>query len=272
MANQTNLVGIDAFATAFFASDGADQIWFGEDLAWHVRAETKDGMFVLAKPDGTTGYSRLEGLLSLLAGAGIRRINVEWDGFPASKLDSKRKLNTMHYLSRANDANGYPAMDFEDWYQQGISCFNARLPKSLRKQALRAQVKRWTGDGKRVVFWMIRAFAYGAAGQDGCGPRIPWVSKDYRWPTTPDAAWQLVVCCYPNGDCDCDLDMVHPVSRKFWSEDNGFFDPPENGHSHFSRTWDTKMGFDVITMDPSIVMDPYWISRVQRSTKHLSMV
>jgi len=92
MTDPTNLVDIDAFATAFFASDGASQIWFGGDLAWHARTETEDGMFVLAKPDGTTDYSRLEGLLSVLAGVGIRRIDVEWDGFPAAKLDSKTGL------------------------------------------------------------------------------------------------------------------------------------------------------------------------------------
>lgn len=92
MTDQTKLVEIDAFADAFFASDGASQIWFGDDLAWHARTETEDGMFVLSKPDGTTSYSGLESLLSILAGAGIRRISVEWDGFPAAILDTKTGL------------------------------------------------------------------------------------------------------------------------------------------------------------------------------------
>jgi hypothetical protein len=38
---------------------------------------------VLAMPDGTFGCANLTALLSLLAGMGIRRIDVEWDGLPA---------------------------------------------------------------------------------------------------------------------------------------------------------------------------------------------
>ena len=128
-----------------------------------------------------------------------------------------------HYLARAETADGYPSLDFDGWYQQGMACFYVQLPKSLRKHALHALVKRWITEGKAVSTWMIRAFAYGAKGRDAGGQRTPWVSSDYRWPTPPDAAWKLVVCCYPNGECD--LDLLHPVSCKFWTEDNGFFAP-----------------------------------------------
>ena len=89
MTDKTKLVDLQAFASAFFSSNMASQIWLGEDFAWHVRTETEHGMLVLAKADGTTGYARLEGLLSILAGVGIRRIVVEWDGFPAAMLDTK---------------------------------------------------------------------------------------------------------------------------------------------------------------------------------------
>lgn len=81
MTTTTKLVELDGFTTAFSESSGTGLIWFGDDLAWHARVETPNGMFVLAKPDGATDYSRLEGLQSVLAGAGIRCIDVEWDGF-----------------------------------------------------------------------------------------------------------------------------------------------------------------------------------------------
>jgi len=49
----------------------------------------------------------------------------------------------VHFLARAETSEGYPLMDFEDWYQHGMSCFYARLPKALRRQAMDALSKRW---------------------------------------------------------------------------------------------------------------------------------
>lgn len=171
----------------------------------------------------------------------------------------------MHFLARAEIADGYPLMEFEDWYQQGLSCFYAQLPQSLRRQAMHALLKRWMEKGKKVSFWMLRTFAYGAAGRGFSGQHTPRVSKDYRWPDPPDAAWELVVCCYPDGMCD--LDIVHPVSRRFWTEDNDFFDPPGgNGDRYFTRNWYEQMGFDVIVMHPeTVVMEGSF-------TRHLSVV
>lgn len=40
----------------------------------------------LTRPDGTDEYDSLEELLSDLASVGIRKIQIEWDGFPASGL------------------------------------------------------------------------------------------------------------------------------------------------------------------------------------------
>ncbi len=171
----------------------------------------------------------------------------------------------VHYLARAESSEGYPLVDFEDWYQQGISCFYARLSKALRRRAMRALSERWAAKGKVVEFWMLRAFAYGAAGRQSGGQRTPFASSDYQWPVPPDAAWELVVCCYPDGECN--LDLVHPVSRRFWSEENGFLDPPcGSGESYFTRHWYERMGFDVIVFHPdSVVM-------VGAPTSHLSMV
>ena len=170
-----------------------------------------------------------------------------------------------HYLTRAETDDGYPLMEFEDWYQHGMDCFYARLPKPLRRQAMHALSRRWAAKGKQVAFWMLRAFAYGTTGHDSTGQRTPQVSKDFRWPTPPDAAWELVVCCYPDGECE--LDMVHPVSRRFWSEDHGFFDSPgEKGDRYFTRKWFEQMGFDVI------IFHPYAVARVGPSTRHLTVV
>lgn len=180
-------------------------------------------------------------------------------------MDKKAANAKIHYLARAVTTDGYPVLDFEDWYQHGMSCFYAQLPKALRSQALHALSNRFTANGKQVSLWMVRAFAYGAAGRADSGLRTPLVSSDYRWPTPPDAAWELVVCCYPDGVCD--LDLLHPVSRRFWTEDNDFIDPPgEKGNRYFTRAWYERMGFDVIVMHPDTVV------MVGESTRYLSVV
>lgn len=38
----------------------------------------------LTKPDGSDEYNSLDGLLADLASVGIRKIQIEWDGLPAS--------------------------------------------------------------------------------------------------------------------------------------------------------------------------------------------
>lgn len=45
---------------------------------------------VLAKPDGDTRFSEVTELLSVLAGVGIRRCEIEWDGLPATRLDAAK--------------------------------------------------------------------------------------------------------------------------------------------------------------------------------------
>lgn len=185
-------------------------------------------------------------------------------------------MSEAHYLQRCESADGYPNLAFEHWYQFGMQCHMARLTPTLRRQALVACVKLWKDKGKRaraggvsptvttaVEFWMLRAFAYGASGRDSEGKRRPYVSSDFAWPQPPDAAWQLVVCCYPDGECD--LDMVHPVSRRFWTDDHPYFDPP-GPSTRFDRRWYESMGFDTMIMFTTAAFAS------GAPTRHLSLV
>jgi hypothetical protein len=54
------------------------------DGRWQVRS--KDA--VLLNHDGSTSHSKLEPVLSFLAGFGIRRCDVEWDGLPSTAFDT----------------------------------------------------------------------------------------------------------------------------------------------------------------------------------------
>lgn len=66
----------------------------------------------------------------------------------------------------------------------------------------------------------------------------------------PDPSWELVVCTYPDGTCE--LDLVHPVSGRFWSEDNGFFELPTEKRTLMNPMWFKSMGFDVMHMQPAL--------------------
>lgn len=169
-----------------------------------------------------------------------------------------------HPLLRRAESDGYPNMGFETWYQQGMRCYQAALPKRLRKQALRALAARWLVAGCKVEMWHLRAFVYGVHGLDAKGRRDRLVSGNYEWPTPPDASWLLIVCCYPDGEVD--LDFAHPVSRRFWSEDNGFLALPDEHAIHFNKSWYEQMGFEVMVMMP--------VAREDTSTarKHLRVI
>lgn len=149
-------------------------------------------------------------------------------------------------------------MEFEDWFQLGWKCFLARLTKPLRKQAFHAQLRRRQAEGRTVHWWQARAFIYAAAGRgctgEGAEPRL---SSNFQWPTSPDPSWQLVVCCYPDGTCE--LDLVHQVSRRFWSEQHDFFEIPvdcvDPQSTFFTRQWYRDMGFDVIDFDLELLAE-----------------
>ncbi|HJV75075.1 MAG TPA: hypothetical protein VJ654_12695 [Noviherbaspirillum sp.] len=154
------------------------------------------------------------------------------------------------FMSLAEDAEGYPSYAFEAWYQQGMSCYMARLPKTLRRQAFKHLARKWQSKGSAVAMWQVRAFVYGAMGKDHSGQRSPYVPEGYQWPIPPDASWQLVVCVYSGGEWD--LDFAHPISRKFWSEDNGFLDLPQAPANVFQCQWFKDMGFEVMHMQPAM--------------------
>jgi hypothetical protein len=49
------------------------------------------------------------------------------------------------------------------------------------------------------------------------------VHPDFSWPEVP-AGWQLEFIAHTNEDVD--MDLLHPVSASFWSDDNDYLDPP----------------------------------------------
>ncbi|MEJ6534131.1 hypothetical protein [Pseudoalteromonas lipolytica] len=49
------------------------------------------------------------------------------------------------------------------------------------------------------------------------------VSESFVWPEIPKG-WQLEFIVYPDGEVN--MDLLHPVSGMFWSEDNGHFELP----------------------------------------------
>lgn len=133
-----------------------------------------------------------------------------------------------------------------------MRCYQAALPRHLRKQAFRAVSARWLATGKEIATWHVRAFVYGALGLDAQGRRDILVREGYDWPVPPDPSWALLACCYPDGEVD--LDFAHPVSRRFWSEDNGFLDLPEEKTCRFNRSWYERMGFETMVMMPTAIV------------------
>jgi len=131
----------------------------------------------------------------------------------------------INYLDRATDEAGYPAMDFEAFYQQGISCFVWALSKPLVRQAFKRICADQQAKGNAVAFWQVRAFVYGLSGRYQGGTRKRM-----------------------NGACE--LDFVHPVSRIFWSEDNDFLVLPTDDFSLMGRWWFEEMGFEIMVMQP----------------------
>lgn len=170
----------------------------------------------------------------------------------------------MSFLDRGVDEEGYPSMEFEEFYQQGVQCFVWRLPETLKRQAFHHLCNQRKAKGKPVEMWQIRAFVFGSKGRSREGVLARRVGEDYEWPEPPDGAWRLVVCCYPDGFCD--LDFVHPVSRAFWSEDNGFLSLPTSDILQMARWWFERMGFDVLIMQPTMTV------RLSNQLPHLKLI
>lgn len=159
----------------------------------------------------------------------------------------------------AVDEAGYPNMEFEEWYQQGMACHRVNMPRVLVRQAFRHLAKGWMRRNKKIAMWHIRAFVYGLSGRDNRGQRERLVPEEFSWPAPPDASWQWVVCVYPGGFCD--VDLVHPASRRFWSEDNGFIELPR-----LDCWWFEDMGFTIMEMSPEMKV------REGETVRHLSLV
>lgn len=168
------------------------------------------------------------------------------------------------FLKHVVDEAGMPNLDYELFYQQGISCYCWGLPKPYVRQALRAVCRRYAQRFGDVSFWQLRAFAYGLRGLSEAGQRERYVQADYAWPLPP-SGWNVVVCLYPDGMCD--FDFAHPVSRRFWSEDNGLLKLPSYDRSKLGSWWFEEMGFEIMLMQASMQLE-----FTNRPLPHLKLV
>jgi hypothetical protein len=160
-------------------------------------------------------------------------------------------MNSMRNMPQIEDSNGFPCMDFEHFYQYGVDCYAWGLPPNLVRQAMTQACATWRARGRDVEMWQLRAFVHGTHGNRSTMPVPRFAPAGYEWPCPPDASWKLVVCCYPGGLAE--LDFLHDVSRRFWSEDNRFLELPYDLRRGQSPTpaWFKRMGFDVLDMTPT---------------------
>jgi len=71
------------------------------------------------------------------------------------------------------------------------------------------------------------------------------VKPDYEWPKIP-LGWQLEFIAY--SDKDVDMDLLHPVSGVFWSEENNHMQPPiMNNGQNITATELKKYGVPFMT-------------------------
>lgn len=167
--------------------------------------------------------------------------------------------------ARASDREGYPVMAFEEWFQRGLDCHRWNLPRALVKQAFRRLSRDHAWGLDQVRMWQIRAFVYGCRG--GYDEARRCLAPNYTWPLPSDPAWALVVFIYRDGLPV--LDWLHPVSARFWSEDNEPFELPEAAAGELDRSWFARMGFDVLDEWP-----PHAAATVRSTGRpcHLSVV
>jgi len=158
------------------------------------------------------------------------------------------------FLSHVEDEEGYPNMAFEHFYQYGLDCFFWRLPRPMIRRAFQRACHTWKSESG-IAMWQVRAFIDGLRGQRAVGTpsATPLVPETYSWPLPADASWTLVACVYPDGFID--LDIVHEVSRRFWSEDNGFLELPPDDAGRLTRCWFERTGVDVLVMQPDMAVD-----------------
>ena len=59
-----------------------------------------------------------------------------------------------------------------------------------------------------------------------------------------------MVCVYLDGMRD--IDMVHPVSGRFWTEGHDFFEAPSTDLALINRHWYERLGFDILVKHPAM--------------------
>ncbi len=208
-----------------------------------IPGETKRRIFL--------GHKRVDGILFLE----VRRETGKQHLIAAETIESITEVDRANELGiqvEPSPAYGTECA-FDVWYQQGLSGFVARLPRTLLKQAFFHLAKQWTEAGRPVRKWQVRAFIHGSRGIGRASDTKHCVGEGYVWPTPPDPSWSLVACHYPDGEIE--LDFVHPVSRRFWSEDNDFLSSPV-GQARLDADWYRRMGFDVLQMMPTAMVIP----------------
>lgn len=168
----------------------------------------------------------------------------------------KRPRRLPAWVQQHAEIGEYPNMAFEAFYQQGLASFKARLPKWLVRQSFAALVARHP----KAAMWQVRAFLWGLKG--GVNPeehaRVP---ADASWPEKLPG-WDLVICRYPDGELD--IELVHPVSRRFWSEDNHFLPIPES--KAIDQAWLKRHGFEIMQMMPVAALS------YTKPSRHLKLV
>lgn len=87
LSNGRYQIVVDAFGDAVRAAAGKPIISFDpEECTWFVRVDTEHGVATLNHAQGG-GFSALQGLLQILAGAGIVDATVEFGGLPPLYYD-----------------------------------------------------------------------------------------------------------------------------------------------------------------------------------------
>jgi hypothetical protein len=76
---------VTAFAERARPPSATVHVRFGSDDLWHVHATDADGRYSLT-PNFGEGWGRLEGLLQVLAGAGLTESHVSFAGLPPTLL------------------------------------------------------------------------------------------------------------------------------------------------------------------------------------------
>lgn len=148
-----------------------------------------------------------------------------------------------NWIEKHSVLDGYPNMDFEDWYQKGIFCHYYKFPVYLQRIVFNNLANVWETNSKKIKMWHIRAFVLGLSGNG----RLCCVEDDYEWPTPPKG-WDLMFSAMAKDQNPVEIDFGHPVSRIFWSEDNHAIPQPRLKEGHVLSYYSLEhMGLPCLT-------------------------